>query len=139
MSIEIEIDMTDEHGELVSPEEQRARAQKVFEDLQAKGILVPDQEAPFCIGCGERLENITVKVIGTLTEEEYEIDEDSFQWIPGLHQFSVAPAFFGWVEQDMARFEARCTQCEAPVIGLEIIGHPHGLKFTDETRMAGNL
>ena len=139
MSARIEIDMTDGEGNVLSPEEQEARRLKVFKDLQDKGILVPDEDAPFCMGCGERMEKITVTVIGTITAEEYEIDQDSFEWVPGLHQFIVSPGFFGWVRDGFGRFEAVCDHCQTPIVGMEIVEHPHGLKFSDETRMAGNL
>lgn len=115
-----------------------ARWKEIFDKMVAQGIIVPDKDAPLCMGCPEKLEEITVKVVSDLVPGDL-ITEETFTWIPGLHQFNVAPSFFGFVEEGWAHFEACCAKCGTAVIDLEIVEQPHGLKFGEAARMAGNL
>lgn len=129
----------EETGEPLRPGDPRWK--EVWEDLVAKGVIVPDKDAPSCMGCQEKLDQIHVKVMSDLIagDDDATIVEDDFTWIPGLHQFNVSPGFFGFVTEGWAHFEASCSACGAYVAGLEIVERPHGLTFTEESRMAGNL
>ena len=121
-------------------EEKRARLQDIFKDMVERGIIEPDIDAPNCIECLKPLEKIDVGIILTLDPNETEeFDNQQFQWVKGMHQFMVSPGFFGFVEDGMARFDAKCSECGAPVMDLEIVKDPHGLVFGEMTRMAGKL
>lgn len=134
------IEAYDDDGNPLAPGDERWK--EIFDELVAKGIIVPDKDAPLCISCQEKLEDITVRTVWILGEEK-EIDKQSFKWVPGLHQFVASPSFFRFVEDGMARFEAECSKCGGIVVDLEIIsgekGGRHGLKFGDGARMAGSL
>lgn len=115
------------------------RWKEIIKEMQEKGVLVPDTDAPDCMGCQEKLEEITIKLMLNLEEPPVEIDEQSFTWAKGLAQFLVSPSFFRFVDDGMAYYDARCSKCGAPVMDLESCAEPHGLKFGDMTRMAGKL
>jgi hypothetical protein len=129
---------TVEMPEDLTEEETEQRWKDVFKDLVDKGIIVPDADAPPCIDCQKKLEEITVKVILS-GDPPIELMEDSFKWVPGLDQFVVSPSFFGFIKEDMGYFDARCSKCGGAVMDLEITENPHGLKFGDMTRMASKL
>ena len=131
-----EVEPTDEVE--LTEEEFKSEMTKVFDELVKKGIIVPNKDAPDCMGCQKPLENINVKTIWIIGEEA-EIDSQDFEWFSGMHQFMVSPSFFGFVKDDMARFEASCSLCGMMVPDIVIVEDPHGLKFGDASRMAGNL
>jgi len=127
--------------ENLTPEELAERWKEIFKDMQDKGILVPDKDAPACMTCGENLNNIDVKIVWTVggPDEEFVIDEQNFEWAKGLHQYVASPGFFKFVDEDMGRFEAECSLCHGPVIDLISTDNPHGLLYGDMARMAGKL
>lgn len=121
--------------EELTEEELQERWKNIFKDLVDQGIIVPDQDAPPCVDCKEKLEEIAIKVM----MDDTELFEDSFKWVKGLDQFVVSPSFYGFVKESIATFNARCSKCGGAVMDLEITDNPHGLKFGEMTRMAGKL
>lgn len=134
---EVDIFITDEDGTPVEPG--TSRWQEVFDDLVAKGIIVPDADAAGCPGCGEPLDSLSVAVLLTTVDPPREIERRTLQWAKGLHQFLASPGFFGFVREGWGEFRANCVRCSSDAIELEIVDEPHGLKFSEVTRMAGRL
>lgn len=124
----------------LTEEQKQQRYQDIFKDMVERGIIEPDIDAANCVGCLKPLDKIDVGIILTLDPNDVEeFDNQQFQWVKGMHQFMVSPGFFKFVEEGMARFDAKCSECGAPVMDLEIVKEPHGLVFGEMTRMAGKL
>lgn len=127
----------DELGNELDDKSQKWR--ELYDEYVRKGWIVPERDAANCPGCAEPLETLSVGIVLTTAEQPVEINRLELKWVRGHHQFMASPGFFGFVREGWAEFSASCPNCGCDAIDLEIVEEPHGLKFSDVTRMAGNL
>lgn len=103
-----------------------------LQKYQDAGVLDADQAAPPCPGCGQPLTDLLVRIMWTDDFGGGLLREDTFTWIPGLHQYAAAPSFTGHVSDEFGVFAPVCPGCGTESPPIHLTDNPNGFTYGED-------